>query len=93
VSPRTAFRQYRRTNSSLTVGVTQPACLHLDGANSQNSLEHLEHPVRRQPTIFLTFWWRNASLTYTVSNIDKTALYATTGGELIQRIANWYSVL
>jgi len=34
VSPRTVFRQYGRTNSSLTVGVTQPACLHLDGANS-----------------------------------------------------------
>ena len=34
MSPRTAFEQYGRTNSSLTVGVTQLACLHPDGANS-----------------------------------------------------------
>jgi len=34
VSPRTAFGQYGGINSGLTVGVTQPACLHSDVANS-----------------------------------------------------------
>jgi len=54
VSPRTAFGQYGRTNSSLTVEVTQPACLYPDGANF---LEPRASNKKATDGFFYT-WWR-----------------------------------
>jgi len=57
VSPRTAFRQYGKTNGSLTVGVTQPACLHLDRANSLEPRTFSKKATNSLSCI----WWRCSS--------------------------------
>jgi len=78
VSPRTAFRQYGKTNSSLTVGVTQPACLHLDGANSLEPRTSSKKATNSLSCI----WWRCSS---SRSALVPGSVVASTPLELLSR--------